>query len=272
MLSLRSRVPLVVFVCTFSLISRAHAERVSTDLVVASWSFNQSPDSIKVWDDLSVDVIALRDIDAPEQIAKVFPASRYNIHTSSPKYRLRTGFAVRKTLPHAGFDDVASLGIEASEAPDLTPAADIAVQWSGLTIRLLSVQLYPGCTERTLYQTGKNCSLLRKQAASIAGWVATRTTLLGDFMIVGDFRRVLNDNDGVWRIISIGESAKLHRVPIKLVWRCKEGWSAWQTEYVVLANPTLRRVRWLNQDPPLWLEASKCPQMLSLSSEKFSKH
>lgn len=247
---------------TLAWASRADAEQ--TGITVASWSFNHTRDVVQFWSKAEADVIALRDVLDLDHVAKVFPKSHYIIHTTSERYRVKTGFAVRKTLPFVAHMDVGSLGLEASVAPDLTPAADIGVYWKGLTIRFLSLQLYPGCTARNLHAAGPTCSLLRSQAAAVAGWVATRNNTLSDFVIVGDFTRVLSDDDGAWRIINMGDSAKLRRVPINLVWVCKEGWPAWRTEYTVVAARTLRLARRLNDNPPVHLDASKCPQMLSL--------
>src|SRR5262245_55223523 len=199
---------------------RADAQSLPNTLTLASWSFSSAQAMAQFWEKARADIVAFRELENREAAEKIFPRAIYDVHTTSGSFRSRTGFAIRNNIAYTANDDVAALGLTASQAPSLTPAADITVYVNGSSIRLLAVHLYPGCIDRRLYLDGKHCGLLRRQAIAVAGWIATRNVTRTPFIVLGDFGRVLSDDDEIWRLINLGEDDNIHRLPSNHVRAC----------------------------------------------------
>src|SRR6185369_6131168 len=107
----------------FSTRADAQQHPESDNVKIASWSFAAGPLTAEYWEKVQADVVALRDFDSPEAASKIFRSSAYDIHTTSGRFRSRTGFAIRKNVKYTRHDDVAGLGLTASQAPALTAAA-----------------------------------------------------------------------------------------------------------------------------------------------------
>jgi hypothetical protein len=243
----------------------AEAQERPNAMTIASWSFSSAPEMAEFWARAQADVVAFWELENPEAAVKVFPRARYDVHTTSAPFKARTGFAIRNTIAYTRHDDVARLGLTPGQAPSLVPAADITVHLSGVSIRMLAVHLHSGCTDRRVYLQGETCDLLRKQAIAVAGWIATRTGTRTPFIVLGDFGRVLSDDDEVWRLISLGESANLVRVPGGANSVCRYGQFEWRTDYIVLGSLAREWVSQAGGNKSVRHAGTMCPHLLALS-------
>jgi hypothetical protein len=245
--------------------AHVRAQERPNAVTLASWSFSSAPEMAEFWARAQADVVAFWDLENPEAAEKVFPRARYDVHTTAEPFKARSGFAIRNTIAYTRHDDVARLGLTPAQAPSLVPAADITVHVNGVSIRLLAVHFHSGCTDRRVYLQGEACELLRKQAVAVAGWIATRIGTRTPFIVLGDFGRVLSDDDEVWRLISLGESANLVRVPGGVNNVCRHGQFEWRTDYIVLGS--LAR-EWMGQaggNTAIRYGGAMCPHLLALS-------
>ena len=64
--------------------------------------------------ELNADIIALQEVDGPEAAARVFDPSEYDFFFSDRNHVMRTGFAVRHSIPVIAHDDSVELSLGGS--------------------------------------------------------------------------------------------------------------------------------------------------------------
>lgn len=180
---------------------------------------------------LDADVIALQEIENEQAIAKIFDPEQYRFHVSSRqidgRFRQRTAFAVRRSIPVIRNPDLDELGT----SPGLRYGVDIEISVAGQSIRLLSVHLKSFCFEEKLSpesSLGKHCRSLASQLAVLEAWIDGNELENRPFIVLGDFNRRLNlENDDFWLEIDDGYPVSLQ------LFRATDGsWSTcWNSKY-----------------------------------------
>jgi len=135
---------------------------------------------------LDADVIALQEVDGAEAARLVFPG--YTFCFTSRRHVQNNGFAIRAGIPHRCAPDVVTL----SFGDTLRRGAEL-VMYPGepYEIRLLSVHLKSGCSDKPLDGPDKACRTLARQVPALKGWIDVRAAAHRPFALLGDFNRDL---------------------------------------------------------------------------------
>jgi len=147
---------------------------------------------------LNADVVALQEVDGRSAAQRVFPPDRYSLHLTHDRRVQRVGIAVRRGLSYDVNPDVT--GIEGDPDLQLRSGADITLHLPGAALRILAVHLKTGCARKRLTRaTSGSCAELQAQIPPIAAWMAARQREGTPFLLMGDFNRLLDNRDQVWR-------------------------------------------------------------------------
>jgi len=150
---------------------------------------------------LDADLVALQEVDGAQAASLVFDPRVYRFHFTDDRHsRQRAGFAWRKELDVRPNPDLTSLA-----AAGKRPGADVTLRWSGRELRLLSVHLKSGCTEKPLFADDENCRILREQLPALEAWVDARAREGGAFVVLGDFNRAFAARDAFWTDLDDGD-------------------------------------------------------------------
>jgi endonuclease/exonuclease/phosphatase family metal-dependent hydrolase len=161
---------------------------------------------------LDADIVALQEVDGQLAAARVFDATRYEIHLTDEPDVQRPGFAWRRGLRVTRNPDLVGLDLFPAARFSLRRGADVTLETlGGSRLRLLSVHLDAGCREGPLRApNSSDCDKLARQSRVIAGWIAERRREGVGFAILGDFnRRIGARGDEMMEIL--GEHGPLAR-------------------------------------------------------------
>jgi len=147
---------------------------------------------------LDADVVALQEVDGRSVAQRVFPPDRYSLHLTHDRRVQRVGIAVRRGLSYEVNPDVA--GIEVDPELRLRSGADITLHLPQGVLRILAVHLKTGCARKRLKGARSgSCAELEAQIPPIAAWMAARQREKTPFLLMGDFNRLLDNRDQIWR-------------------------------------------------------------------------
>lgn len=143
---------------------------------------------------LDADVIAVQEVESAAALARVFDPSLYSFHVTADASPQRTGFVYRKQLLVQPQPDYTELAVG-----QLRSGADIALEWGGTRLRLLSVHLKSGCFIEAS-SSDHDCRKFARQVPVIEHWMDERANEGTPFAVLGDFNRRLFDTstDAVW--------------------------------------------------------------------------
>ncbi|MEO6078516.1 MAG: endonuclease/exonuclease/phosphatase family protein [Steroidobacteraceae bacterium] len=153
--------------------------------------------------ELDADIVAFQEVENEAIARKVFPG--YRICMADGAGVQHVGFAVRPHLAHSCGPVVASLSLDGRSRKamslQLTPA-------HGAAIELLVVHLKSGCSRDPLESETAACRMLAQQAARLGEWIAARAARQTQFIVLGDFNRVLPEsaNDAFWQLVQPGSA------------------------------------------------------------------
>lgn len=142
---------------------------------------------------LDADIVAMQEVDGQLAAARVFDATRYAFHFSGGMGVQNVGFAIRKTLRWRANDDLVALALRER----LRRGADITVETPAGPLRLLTVHLKEGCNRDPLGSNRLACGDMDQQAGILADWIAARARANDSFIVLGDFNRRLNADEGM---------------------------------------------------------------------------
>jgi hypothetical protein len=159
---------------------------------------------------LAADVIAFEGIDGPDAAARVFPAGRYVLHTTSDGTAAsRVGFAIRAGLTFTANPDVVALAANPGGRP-LRSGADVTLDLPGGRLRLLAVHLKAGCRNEPLSDdTRPACAVLRAQLGPLQAWIAARQAEGVAYAVLGAFNRWLDGRDPFYTALAATAPLKL---------------------------------------------------------------
>jgi endonuclease/exonuclease/phosphatase family metal-dependent hydrolase len=133
---------------------------------------------------LDADVIALQEVDGPEAARLVFPG--YDFCFTGRRHVQNNGFAVRSGIPHRCAPDWMSL----SRGDSLRRGAELILfPGESREIRLLSIHLKSGCSDRALDGGDKACGVLARQVPALESWIDRQAGAQRRFGVLGDFNR-----------------------------------------------------------------------------------
>ena len=150
--------------------------------------------------ELNADVIALQEVDGEAAARLVFPGYAFcfthRVHVQN------NGFAIRAGLPYRCAPDLESLSLGDS----LRRGAQV-VLYPGQPreMRLLSVHLKSGCSDKPLSRADKACYELMRQIPVLRRWIDEQQRAGRPYAVLGDFNRdLLGDaaSDGLWQRLS----------------------------------------------------------------------
>lgn len=144
---------------------------------------------------LDADLIAVQEVQSVAALARVFDPTRYSFHITADASPQRTGFVYRSDIDVQPQPDYTALA-----AGQLRSGADVAIEWGGARLRLLSVHLKSGCFAKSM-SSGDDCRKFARQVPIVERWLDERAKDGTPFAVLGDFNRRFfhNENDSVWR-------------------------------------------------------------------------
>ena len=147
---------------------------------------------------LDADVVALQEVDGPAIAAAIFPPDRYDLYFTDDQVVQRVGIAVRHGIGVHRNPDVTALDLYAHAKFHLRSGADLTLDLPSGPLRVLAVHLKTGCHFDPLAtSTRPQCATLRGQIPVLQGWIAQRHAEGVPFILLGDFNREMNEQDGV---------------------------------------------------------------------------
>jgi len=152
---------------------------------------------------LNADVVAFQEVDGVAAAARVFDADRYSLLTIDEDVVQQVGLAVRHGIGVQRHPDVAALDVEPNAPHRLRAGLDATLVFpGGATLRLLAVHLKTGCHTDPLSSSNRpQCALLARQIPVVAAWESARSAEGVPFMVIGDFNRVMDQNDAMSRAL-----------------------------------------------------------------------
>lgn len=152
---------------------------------------------------LDADIVALQEVDGRLAAARVFDATRYDLHFTDEADTQRPGFAIRRGIAWRANPDLVALDLSPEARFSLRRGADITVTIEGRALRLLNVHLRTGCMWDDLAGSERyQCAELAEQARHVAAWIAARRAAGEAFAVLGDFNRRMDDDDDVFEALS----------------------------------------------------------------------
>jgi endonuclease/exonuclease/phosphatase family metal-dependent hydrolase len=146
--------------------------------------------------ELDADVIAVQEVDGATVAARVFPSDKYSIHLNHDRIVQRVGLVVRRGIHYDVHPDVS--GLDLGPGAQLRSGVDITLHLQP-PLRLLAVHLKTGCIDERLgNRTRRACAELREQVPPLLDWIAARRAEAVAFVVLGDFNRHMNRQDGLW--------------------------------------------------------------------------
>ncbi len=147
---------------------------------------------------LDADVVALQEVDGPGIAAALFPPDRYTLYFTGDQVIQRVGFAVRRGIAAHLNPDLTALDIYPDAHFHLRSGADLTLELPGGKLRLLDVHLKTGCHFDPLATSQRpQCATMRQQVVVLQHWIAQRRAEGVPFVLIGDFNRVMDAEDGV---------------------------------------------------------------------------
>lgn len=147
---------------------------------------------------LDADVVALEEVDGPQAAATLFPPDRYTLVFTDDDVVQRVGLAIRRGIAFHRNPDLSALDLYRNAKFHLRSGADVTLDLPGGALRILAVHLKTGCQWDALDQSRRpQCATLRGQAPVLEGWLAQRRAEGVPFVMLGDFNRWLQPQDGM---------------------------------------------------------------------------
>jgi endonuclease/exonuclease/phosphatase family metal-dependent hydrolase len=146
---------------------------------------------------LDADIVAIEEVDGTEPARLVFPPDRYVLLFTADHVVQRVGLAIRRGIAFTVNPDLAALDVNGAGAVHpLRSGLDVTLHLdSGRQLRLLAVHLKSGCWNGPLERSAEPCIALRKQIPFVQAWIAARQSEAVPFAVIGDFNRVLDNDD-----------------------------------------------------------------------------
>jgi endonuclease/exonuclease/phosphatase family metal-dependent hydrolase len=160
---------------------------------------------------LGADVVALQEVDGPEAAGRLFPPAQYSLHFTADPVVQRVGLAIRRGIAFTENPDDTALNVYGPAARfPLRSGADITLNFPhNQHLRILAVHLKAGCWDQPLAAGPKPCEALREQLPILTAWIAARRAEGIPFAILGDFNRVMDNNDNL--LAALRQAAPLAR-------------------------------------------------------------
>ncbi len=145
---------------------------------------------------LAADIVAFQEVDGIAAASLVFDPRQYQLVTTSQAVVQRVGLAVRHGIVIVQHSDYTALDVEPNAAHPLRDGLDATMALpDGHTLRVLVLHLKSGCQTDSLRSTSQACTLLARQVSPLSRWVAARQAEHAAFLVLGDFNRVLDDDE-----------------------------------------------------------------------------
>jgi len=224
---------------------------------------------------LDPDIVAVQEVAQEASLAHVFPPDRYRFHLAQHGRAQKTGFAYRKDLDVRVMPD-----LEALSEHGLRAGADLDVTIDGGHVRLLAVHLKAFCVTGDIDAEGGDCERLGEQVPAVEGWIDARAKAGDAFAVLGDFNRLLDESDDVWRALDDHDppGLTLARTETKLGSLCRSQQKPRPfIDHIVLGGPatdwlvpeSFRELRYDESDKRAHLKLSDhCPILVELSAAR----
>ena len=164
-------------------------------------------------DKLAADVVAFEEVDGARAAAKLFDPARYVIVSIDQDVVQQVGLAVRRPIEVRQNADVEALDVEPPGAVHhLRHGLDATLIFpGGASLRVLAVHLKTGChTDHLRGSSRHECALFARQIPVVAGWLRARAAEGVAFALLGDFNRVMDENEEF--STAVGAAAPMVRV------------------------------------------------------------
>jgi endonuclease/exonuclease/phosphatase family metal-dependent hydrolase len=157
---------------------------------------------------LKADVVAFQEVDGDEAAATVFDPARYTILSIDEPVVQRVGLAVRRGIAVRRNPDYTPLDVEPGEKYRLRYGLDATLTLpGGAALRVLVVHLKTGCQRDPIARSTRlQCAILRAQIPPLAAWAAARRAEGVAFLLMGDFNRVLDQQEEMGRALAAAAS------------------------------------------------------------------
>lgn len=158
---------------------------------------------------INADIVALQEVQGEDSVRRLFDGflpqeqgaqnfikqGTYEIGVYGKGGWQRTAIAVKKSIlapnKHIKFTDFDAIGIPLQRDKRGALEAEIPLK-NGRTLHVLSIHLKSRCTTDSLSSGGKHCPELAEQAPILAQWIKEKNDTKQQFIIMGDFNRVLS--------------------------------------------------------------------------------
>ncbi len=222
---------------------------------------------------LDPDIVAVQEVAQEESLARVFPSDRYRIHLAQQGGAQKTGFAYRKDLEVRVMPD-----LDALSEHGLRAGSDLEVTIDGRHVRLLAVHLKAFCVKPDIDTESHDCERLAEQVPTVERWIDARAKAGEAFAVLGDFNRLLDDADDVWRALDDHDPAglRLTRTDAKVGSLCASQRKPRPfIDHIVLGGPatdwlvpdSFRELRYDETDKSAHVQLSDhCPILIELAS------
>lgn len=147
---------------------------------------------------LAPDVAAIEGVDGAAVAGEIFPPAHYSLALSGDGVTQRVGIVVRQGIAFTRHPDLAALDVYPPGAKwHLRRGADVTLDFSGAPLRVLAVHLKTGCQFDDLRASHRPaCHTLAAQEAVLEGWIMAREAAGEAFVVMGDFNRRFDGQDG----------------------------------------------------------------------------
>ncbi|CAK7192763.1 hypothetical protein COMNV_00971 [Commensalibacter sp. Nvir] len=149
---------------------------------------------------LNADVIALQEIGS---IQTLFPKDQYQFLITTDSTAQHSALAIRKGIFHSftqwkDFTALSYVGVHHK----VRSALDVTLYTQKSSLRLLVLHLKSGCSQNNLNTKKDACEILEKQSHFLAQWIRERFEEKQPFLLLGDFNRVLSQDDRFFKNLS----------------------------------------------------------------------
>lgn len=157
------------------------------------------------------DIIALQEVESKEAVARVFPASEWQIvmsdRSDSPTYDCRgsqqtstqqkTAYAIKN---HINIDDVKQLAMLSEPRMGLRNGLQVTVSYNDNKVNLINVHLKSGCFVADYRADNKqSCQVFSQQATALKQYLMTQDLATQNWIVLGDFNHRLAEKNNYFR-------------------------------------------------------------------------
>lgn len=152
---------------------------------------------------LNADIIGLQEIGSIATLQQLFPADNYQILLTNDSIPQHVGLAIRKGLHFERHPDLTALNVYRADAHHpLRSGLDITLYEFKIPLRLLIIHLKSGCQDYPLDKSSHSCPILKTQLLVVKNWIQERIKNHEAFILMGDFNRVLSQQDPFFKTLS----------------------------------------------------------------------